>query len=281
MIDLSEQLSYNYVLLNHNMYVIFSDLLFEELQWLDSCLVNKKFFTVKSREIAWTTYHKTLLQGQSKLPRPLLATLSRSALQVLLDDNFRLPETTPPAEPEPVSDDDKDIVQYIAGFVVYRLRKVTKRLNNSDYRTHKLEMITAMIDSTGPCTSLLVKTKQRGGLLSVESELLPVFTKMEYIIRVHTCSTQVSMDTIVHLLCNDDKLTKLVVKFFNDRTPSLAQDMVDEMYLEVVQTYVTTRINGYCRQLMENLRKESKTNKAQKALRKSLKQSQGVAEADD
>ena len=91
---------------------------------------------MKSKEAAWAKYHQELtkLTGQElKLSPPLLMTLSRRAMKIMMDKNFHVHGTEDLAQQQNVSipDDDMDVIQYIGGFVLQRLKKANYRLQES------------------------------------------------------------------------------------------------------------------------------------------------------
>ena len=122
----------------------------------------------------------------------------------ILNENFNLPLTTP-SDPDPVSDEDKYIIEYIAGFALHRARKIAQNQADGQLKHQELDIIKSITQESEECTSQLICTKQRGGLLSVEPCIIPVFTKLEYIIRKYTGKnvTMISIDGIVGEVCND------------------------------------------------------------------------------
>ena len=96
----------------------------------------------------------------------------------ILNENFNLPLTTP-SDPDPVSDEDKYIIEYIAGFALHRARKIAQNQADGQLKHQELDIIKSITQESEECTSQLICTKQRGGLLSVEPCIIPVFTKLE------------------------------------------------------------------------------------------------------
>ena len=66
-----------------------------------------------------------------------------------------------------ITDEDKDIVEYIARFAAHRVRHKAYRLKCSEETTTTLELVGALIWPADESTSALVNCQQRGGLLLV------------------------------------------------------------------------------------------------------------------
>lgn len=125
-------------------------------------------------------------------------------------------------------------MEYIAGFVLHRIKQKVFHLSNTKEKAAKLDLVNSLIrDKTVVTTSLMVEAKQCGGLLSAEQELVPFFLQLEFIISKHTS------DNIVQNI--------------------ELQSVVDQACF-----------NGFCRQTMEMYRMHQKIRKQSKYLRKDL-----------
>ena len=172
-----------------------------------------------------------------------------------------------------IADSDIDIVEYIAGFVLHRIRQKAYRLQSSVEKTATLELIGGMIRDAEDATSSLIKCQQRGGLLSVISDLLPVFKKFEIMFRQIThqnqITTEIPLQNLVEAAVNDTKL----VEIYSVCTNHLSENAVHKkaIYRELAVTYFMVRVNGFCRQTMEKYRQRQNVCRRSKALRKSAK----------
>ena len=241
--------------------------------WIQTCL-QLKSNAKQTRTSAWQTYSNVVLEKihHPNIPSWILVTVSRHALQALLDLNLN----NNPAETDAtieLSDDDKDIMQYVAGFVLHRIKRITSRLQESPSRRQKLELIDVLTrPEEEPETSTLITTLQRGGLMSVAEGIVPLFSKLELILREHLKLDQIVSQLSTNAIASRVYCDEFLVTLFDSMVESVQvpQDLKDQMMCEIVCTYIKTRISGYCRQQMQRMAQRMKHGKKQRSLRTTL-----------
>lgn len=254
------------------LYILLNSEVLCKVSWLSHCLTDKHLQRVKTKEAAWTKYHEELHKlTANNLSLMLTMTLSRRCMKILIDKNFHMHEGVAQQQNVSITDDDMDVIQYIGGFVLQRLKKANYRLLESTTKANRQRLLNCLISSQPEDSLLLTEIKQRGGLLTPEPDLLKVFSRLELSIRQFTggTPTDLSLQDIVSHACSDSKLRKLFGSLCED---SIADQCRDFMFGEVCKTYVITRIRGFTRQVMERYRNEMKVRKSQKSLRATLQQ---------
>lgn len=249
-------------------------MLLHEMTWLNQC-IKKSSSARNARETAWQMYSNLILQHMyhPHIPAWVLVTVSRNALQALLDWNFAKSQQEDEATIA-ISEVDKDIVQYIAGFVIHRIKRKLMILQDSDHKRDELLLISALSRQTDEHeTSQLISAKQRGGLMSVRECLVPMFTKLEMIIRKHLkldgIVQQVSVDTVGSSIFCDDAVLAIYESSLTD--VEVPQNVKEKMFSDLVTTYIKTRISGYCRQQIQRMTMRIKAGKKQRSLRTTMK----------
>ena len=247
------------------LYIAISELL-AAVAWLSNC--SRK----NSRDSIWAAYHKQLVAHLSSagVPSSVMATMSRR----LMERGIAVQATvsrTPSTEVVCITDEDKDIVEYIAGFAAHRIRQKAYRLKGSVEKTTTLELVGALIRHADESTSALVNCQQRGGLLSVHANILQIFNALELMFRQSTNNTitrQIDLPNLVQTAVNDASLLTLYNGCVNDVSATTLRK--NDMFQELTFIYFMVRVNGFCRQTMEQFRQRHKMCRRAKALRKSL-----------
>ena len=172
-----------YVIISIDNIIAISELL-AAVAWLSKCARKN------SRDSIWAAYHKQLVAHLSLagVPSPVMATISRRLMECGIAAQAAV-SRTPSTEVVCISEEDKDIVEYIAGFAAHRIRQKAFRLKCSGDKTTTLELVSALIRPAGESTSALVNCQQHGGLLSVHGNILQIFNALELMFRQSTNST--------------------------------------------------------------------------------------------
>ena len=114
----------------------------------------------------------------------VLGTVSRHVVHALLDPNLYI--SAEKAVVIELSNKDKDIMHYVAVFVLYRIKRITSRFHQSTSIHQKLELINVLTrPDEEPETSTLITKLQPGGLMSVAEGIVPLFSKLEIFLREH------------------------------------------------------------------------------------------------
>ena len=202
-----------------------------------------------------------------------MATVSRHMMSRLITLQCQDEEKPKHMDTVSISDYDIDIVEYIAGFVLHRIRQKAQRLQTSVEKTATLELIGCMIRNAEDATSTLIKCQQRGGLLSVISDMLLIFKKFEIMFRQLThqnrITTEIPLQNLVEAAVNDINLLQIYSACTNHVSANAVHKKA--IYHELALTYCMVRVNGFCRQTMEKFRQRQNVCRRTKALRKSAK----------
>ena len=132
-------------------------------------------------------------------------------------------------------------------------------------------LVSALIRPAGESTSTLVNCQQRGGLLSVHGNMLQIYNALELMFRQSTNSTitkQIDLQNLVQTAVNDASLLTLYNGCVSDVSATSLRK--DDMFKELTLIYFMVRVNGFCRQTMEQFRQRHRVCRRAKALRKSL-----------
>lgn len=196
-------------------------------------------------------------------------------MQTLLDTNFGA-EAEPAHIDSELSETDKDIVEYIAGFVLQRIRRSITRLGDSPVKEQQMMLIKAAIEPDNEHASRLTAAMDRGGLLSATPALMPMFFKLEKLIRCHLRIGEVvpqnAVDCLMTEVFNDTHNTLFstfeATMQFVDGVPL---DLKDKMFSNMIVTYIKTRASGYCKKQIDRLKETSRQGKKERSLRTTLK----------
>lgn len=182
------------------------------------------------------------------------------------------PERTTDSVSVSISQDDNDIIEYIAGFVLFREKQKAYRLKDSPHKSQLLEIIDSIQEKEAPTKPSLTSVLTRGGLICVKKDILPVFTRLEFLFRVQTPDTSlvtsIPLKDLTEEACQDSRLEHLFIKPL--QSLSVSQATLDRFFYAVVEGYFVTRCNGYCRQTIERYRESVHQHKRSKSLRKDL-----------
>ena len=238
-----------YVIISIDNIIAISELL-AAVAWLSNCARKN------SRDSIWAAYHKQLVAHLSLagVPSPVMATISRRLMECGIAAQAAV-SGTPSTEVVCISEEDKDIVEYIAGFAAHRIRQKAFRLKCSGDKTTTLELVSALIRPAGESTSALVNCQQRGGLLSVHGNILQIFNALELMFRQSTNSTitrQIDLQNLVQTAVNDASLLTLYNGCVSDVSATSLRK--DDMFKELTLIYFMVRVNVFCRQTMEQFR---------------------------
>ena len=134
----------------------------------------------------WQVYSNMVLENifRQNISSWVLGTVSRNVVQALLDPNLNI--SAEKAVVIELSNKDKDIMHYVAVFVLYRIKRITSRFHQSTSIHQKLELINVLTrPDEEPETTTLITKLQLGGLMSVAEGIVPLFSKLEIFLREH------------------------------------------------------------------------------------------------
>ena len=143
-----------------------------------------------------------------------MATVSRHVMSRLITMQCQDDKATR-MDSVSISDYDIDIVEYTAGFVLHRIWQKARRLQSSVEKTAPLELIGCRIRNIEDATSALIKFHKYGGLISVISDLIPIFEKLEIMFRQLTnqngIATEFTLQDLVNATLNHAYMIKQTV----------------------------------------------------------------------
>ena len=132
----------------------------------------------------WQVYSNMVNIYRQNISSWVLGTVSRHVVQALLDPNLYI--SAEKAVVIELSDKDKGIMHYVAGFVLHRIKHITSRFHKSTSIHQKLELINVLTrPDEEPETTTLITKLQLGGLMSVAEGIVPLFSKLEIFLREH------------------------------------------------------------------------------------------------
>ena len=144
----------------------------EKTVFLNECLVPRKKFLHASREKAWGKYHHAYLR---QLPSVMelrksaraAAWLCLRSFEKMLDVNYPL-SAQPEAEQSQsqLSEQNKDIVHFIGGSVLQKLKQRLTRQKDCTAKEEKLQCIDNMLEKEGSDEASLTSTLNTGDCFS-------------------------------------------------------------------------------------------------------------------
>ena len=178
-----------------------------------------------SRDSIWAAYHKQLVTHLSTagVPSSVMATMYRRLMERAIAVQAAGSRTTN-TEVVCITDEDKDIVEYIAGFAAHRIRQL---------------MLTY-------CKFLMHKN-----LMFRQSTNNNITRQIDLPNLVQTAVNDASLLTVYHGCVNDVSATTL---------------RKNDMFQELTFIYFMVRVNGFCRQTMEQFRLRHKMCRRTKVL---------------
>ena len=193
------------------------------------------------------------------IPRPYCVVFAKRLGDKLIGKFSRKYTKAPQASPQPISEKEMEGLKYVAGWVVFKLRRRAKKHFNNNV----VKILECGI--TEPDEGSFISKVNRGGLTNLKNEWLNVFRTAEEIFRGETCST-----------CNIDrkKIKKLVlqntsvVTSFNSLIED--QDSGTKILDEIVTLYIKVRAFSFSRDVKAKKVSEKKAAFKTKALRKKL-----------
>ena len=129
-------------------------------------------------------------------------------------------------EIQPITDKEKDGLQYLSGYAERKFLKKIKRKCNSTDNQNPISILEHFI-SDNPQTQQLITTKTRGGLIDVKDKLLNVFTITEETFRKKTVNIPHSIDlnAITSYFLKDSVITSIYNNLVEESGVKLATEL--------------------------------------------------------
>lgn len=228
----------------------------------------KRIFVSASKEKAWHNFHSMLPSlKEAVIPvvgDPQLAMFV--CLQVaehIINKKFVLSEEVGIIrEAEGLTGTERDIVSYIAGFVLFSCKKYFQSVQCI------LNVIEKLTDTDG--SSKLISVKSRGGLTQPSSAFVDFIMLLEFVFRKLCNSTTIVplRQHFVNSVCQD---ARVVGVFYTSTYHTYSDTAIQEkLMLHVINLFHRVRCHAKCRQTIEKFHSKMKSAGKQKSLRNSI-----------
>lgn len=184
-------------------------------------------------------------------------------------DGFVLDEITP----LPITESEKDALQYVAGFVVHKFLKKVKNLPTFASPENQLIILIleSMIDVSRE--NKLVDALSRGGLITISSDCELIFIKTEEIFRMETSKTLLRKIDILGMtssLINQPDIISLTNNIIAISGCDIDPESKSNLFEKMMQLYLRVRTYSWT----SDFTSKNKSGKT-KGLRKEIKRSMG------
>uniref|UniRef100_A0A2C9M6B5 Uncharacterized protein n=1 Tax=Biomphalaria glabrata TaxID=6526 RepID=A0A2C9M6B5_BIOGL len=165
-------------------------LLHEKLRFLESCLVPTSRSLQVAKEKSWTNFIKLYTINAINIypfiqPQGLAFIYCLNLFEIIVDNYYAEPTTIKQAEKSlDIKYKDKDILNYIGGCILFRIKSQVGRVNENDIKKHsKLSILNSLIETNleGSESCSLTSVLNRGSLIHIRSELSTFFFEIESI----------------------------------------------------------------------------------------------------
>lgn len=156
--------------------------------------------------------------------------------------------------------DERDIVPYIADFVLFRWKKICSQPDIE-------QCIDKLTDKYG--STKLLSVKSRGALTQPSSDIVDFFVIFEAVFR--KLCTSMSVPTL-HQFTDSICLENDAVTIFHNCTyhTESKTDVQEQLFLTILSLFHKIRCHAKCRQIMEHFYIKTKVVSKHKALRKAI-----------
>ena len=173
----------------------------------------------------------------------------------------------------------KDGIQYLAGYVIQKLIKNAKKLK-STYGL--LDVLEHMVTDTS--MQKLIQIQSRGGLTAAILEANQIFFKAEEIFRAHTTTglQQVKINNMIEELFQDVDLISIFNTIMESagKSHTIDVDIKNNVLITMLKLYLRVRTFSLSPDIIARHRQELKVKKANKGIRKTLKEYTNKSKCD-
>ena len=165
----------------------------------------------------------------------------------------------------------RDIISYIGGSVVSKLKKAAWRLTDGEKST-RLQVPNLLVSTDNePRTSGLTDILDRGELIRLKPNVVEMFNSMEATFStIFSDKINLSVSDFVLECCRNDNI---LCGYYERVYSSHATDnMKDQLLRNILQLYFKIRVHQRCRIYMDKVRYQKRMSKKAKSLRKNLHQ---------
>ncbi|KAK7089070.1 hypothetical protein V1264_024168 [Littorina saxatilis] len=258
------------------------DALLSALQFLNACLVPKTRFKCANKERAFQKFHQAMLVELNVLPLEKLlcpfsaTTMAFAVFELLLKRNYDLKKQTQSNNGDEVPEGEVGIVEHIAGFVLFNLKKQAKRINNVAERELVEDCLNALetpevISTSKTNLPSLTQVLDRGGLTKPTQNICQMFVALEPIFRSTFGDVQ-SFDFQIYFskcVASDSVSTCLYEGLYK---VNAKKNTKEKLLSGIVKVYFNVRVHHEYKVYMDRHKLSTKTGKQKKSLRKSLQE---------
>ena len=136
-------------------------------------------------------YGVYLKSVESVIPPPATFWVCLKVFEMLVDKNYNVSEQVMQPDNSKLCEDEKNIVDYIGGYVIHSITKHASRLSSSEDKSQILLCVAALTinadetvnTTTAAISKSLTSVLDRGGLKKVNPKSLQIFLCLEFVFR--------------------------------------------------------------------------------------------------
>ena len=174
--------------------------------------------------------------------------------------------------PKPITPEERDGLQYLAGYVIQKLIKNVKKCKTTP--SCVLDILMSMV--TEPSSQKLIRIQSRGGLTAVNDDANTLFLKAEEIFRNNTSIhiQHIQINSMIEQLLSDVQVTGVFNGIIdNAGFAFIEQELKNNILLTIFKLFLRIRAYSLSRDIVARHRQEMKIKKVnKKGLRKTLKE---------
>ena len=170
---------------------------------------------------------------------------------------------TSSSSPQTVDDDEKEIIAYVSGFVLFRCQNIFSKDSVC------LNVVKKCIDKNGSFNKL-IQIKSRGGLCFPSDDIVNFCCLCECVFRETFTGVQYSLSSFISPVCSREDIISLFLNCTADDEDCENTLPQETVLLSFLQLFFKVRTHAKCRSIMETYLGQTKKLRKQKALRKSL-----------
>ena len=230
---------------------------------IEAATVNKSKIPGVNREASQAKFFSMMSTGMQDLTaitgnHQLTMWLCVNAVELLARSGPTYSAAT--ATPPP-TDEELDIVHYIGGFVVSKLKK---RSRVSEYR----EVIETMISSSEPEPGTLLAVRSRGGLINLTQDGKSLFVELEQVFR--ELFPPLTLNIALSQFSRAVLSNQVVQDCFHNSTAGIDCSHKENVVSDIVALYFKVRVHHKCKTIIEKVRSKKRDATKEKALRSKL-----------
>ena len=242
------------------------DQVIAQVSFLDSCIGPKGTFAAAAREKAWSHYHAAFKKNMGPVAQavksaPAAAWLCLRLFELLLKSNFPDNSESARSQDTTVSEKDYDIIAYIGGSVLQKVKKAAFRLSNNKDKFSIIDCVNSFIDHNKhdqddeSQAMSMTNILDRGGLIYLKPNVKQMFIWLESVFRNMFADhgmKALSFEMYMEQCLSDGTV---MASFYENVYASWADEAKKELILRIiVQLYFKIRAHHKCKKLMDEHR---------------------------